>query len=145
MPIRPENRELYPANWKELREGILLRANNQCEKCRAPNGAGIARGTGKDACTYMLDDGQVFDDESGEFLGYARGSEYDAARHPRVVLTIAHLDHNPATADPAMLRAWCQQCHLRYDAAQHAETRRRTREAQSGQAGLWPETKARPA
>jgi 5-methylcytosine-specific restriction endonuclease McrA len=45
-----------------------------------------------------------------------------------VVLTTAHLDHDPSNPDPENLRALCQRCHLRYDAAEHArhaaETRR---------------------
>jgi hypothetical protein len=53
----------------------------------------------------------------------------DDERAIRVVLTVAHLDHDPAHNDDANLRAWCQLHHLRYDAALHArnaaETRRR--------------------
>ena len=33
-----------------------------------------------------------------------------------VVLTTAHLDHNPANNDLSNLRAWCQRCHNTYDA-----------------------------
>ena len=45
----------------------------------------------------------------------------------RVVLTIAHLDHIPEHCDPSNLRALCQKCHNKYDAAHRAETRKRTR------------------
>jgi 5-methylcytosine-specific restriction endonuclease McrA len=38
----------------------------------------------------------------------------------RVVLTTAHLDHNPANCADNNLMALCQRCHLRYDAKQHA-------------------------
>lgn len=41
MPISPENKKLYPANWKsEIRPRILKRADNKCEfiHCRAENG-----------------------------------------------------------------------------------------------------------
>ncbi|MFP3986932.1 hypothetical protein U9R90_05395 [Streptomyces sp. E11-3] len=47
-----------------------------------------------------------------------------------VVLTVAHLDHQPENVDPANLMAACQACHLRYDAAHHRETRARTRRTQ---------------
>ena len=42
--------------------------------------------------------------------------------HPlyAVVLTTAHLDHNPAHCTDDNLMALCQRCHLRYDAQQHA-------------------------
>jgi 5-methylcytosine-specific restriction endonuclease McrA len=33
-----------------------------------------------------------------------------------VVLTIAHLDHQPENCDDENLRALCQRCHNRYDA-----------------------------
>ena len=55
------------------------------------------------------------------------------AIHPetgsRVILTVAHLDHDPANCDDDNLVALCQRCHLGYDAEEHAlhaaETRRR--------------------
>ena len=37
MPIRPENLHLYPKNWKQIREQILVRADNRCEWCGAEN------------------------------------------------------------------------------------------------------------
>lgn len=37
MPIKPENKKRYPANWKEIRKDILARANNRCEFCGIPN------------------------------------------------------------------------------------------------------------
>lgn len=37
MPILPENRKRYPANWKEIREQILDRAGHRCETCGAEN------------------------------------------------------------------------------------------------------------
>ena len=58
-----------------------------------------------------------------------------------VVLTVAHLDHNPANCDPANLRAWCQPHHLRYDVRHHARnaaTTRRQRRIDGGQAELFP-------
>jgi len=98
MPIKPENRDRYPANWStEVRPAILDRACDRCEgspaypDCRARNGL----------------------------------------PHPvtgsRVVLTIAHLDHQPENCEPANLRAWCQRCHLTYDAEHHARNAAETR------------------
>ena len=51
----------------------------------------------------------------------------------RVVLTVAHLDHIPANVDLSNLRDWCQRCHLRFDAIEHSENRRRNAYVQS----LW--------
>lgn len=47
MPIKPENKSRYPANWKDIRKDILQRANNKCEFCGIanytikPNGAKV--------------------------------------------------------------------------------------------------------
>jgi len=38
MPIKPENRDRYPRNWKQIRWRILIRANHRCEWCGAKNG-----------------------------------------------------------------------------------------------------------
>ena len=43
MPIKPENKKLYPENWKEIRKNILIRAGNKCEFCRLKNYAKIKR------------------------------------------------------------------------------------------------------
>ena len=53
-----------------------------------------------------------------------------------IVLTVAHLDHNPANNDPSNLAALCQRCHLRHDAAQHAASARHTRDRKRGQMTL---------
>lgn len=37
MPIRPENRDRYPNNWKQIRAAILERAHNRCEFCGVEN------------------------------------------------------------------------------------------------------------
>ena len=37
MPIKPENKNRYPKNWKEIRRDILARANNKCEFCGIEN------------------------------------------------------------------------------------------------------------
>ena len=37
MPIKPENKERYPKDWKRIRERILRRANNRCEFCGVEN------------------------------------------------------------------------------------------------------------
>jgi 5-methylcytosine-specific restriction endonuclease McrA len=37
MPIRPENKERYPDNWKDIRARILARAEDKCEECGAAN------------------------------------------------------------------------------------------------------------
>ena len=126
MPISPENRARYPANWStEIRPRILARAKDHCEKCQAPNGQTVCREMS--GATYMLDNGYVFDAETGDCLGRARLYDYPAGRYVMIVLTIAHLDHVPEHCSDSNLRAWCQRCHLRYDVRHHADSRRSRR------------------
>ena len=116
----------YPKDWKAIAEGIRLRANNRCELCQVPNGEIIVRHA--DGGSYMLERGEVFDSETGELRGYARGSEYDGT-FIKVVLTVAHLDHDESNNDPANLAALCQRHHLRHDAKDNARRRREGKRA----------------
>jgi 5-methylcytosine-specific restriction endonuclease McrA len=38
MPILPENKKRYPADWKAIRDKILLECQNKCEWCGVENG-----------------------------------------------------------------------------------------------------------
>lgn len=97
MPIRPENRARYPRDWKAISLSIRERAGNRCEGS-------------PDFPDCRAENGQAHP-ETGS----------------RVVLTVAHLDHQPENCDPANLKAMCQRCHLHYDREHHAQTRYRTR------------------
>ena len=94
-PIRAADRRRYPRNWPEISKAIRFdRAGGRCE-CEGECGAGHEE----------------------------RCEAWHGQPHPvtgsLVVLTTAHLDHTPENCDPANLRAFCQRCHLRYDAALH--------------------------
>ena len=119
MPIRPENKKRYPDNWKEIREKILKRANNQCEfiHCKVSNGAVGVRLNGE---FVELFGGQ----KAGEMWSM---SESKSLKVIKIVLTIAHLDHQPENNDENNLKALCQQCHNRYDAKFRAENRKRNK------------------
>ena len=57
-----------------------------------------------------------------------------------VVLTVAHLCHDPACSNLDHLRAMCNRCHLRYDVEHHKKNAARSRLAQkeaAGQLTLW--------
>jgi hypothetical protein len=142
MPIKPENKARYPANWAEIRAAILARAGNNCEQCKVPNGTRIARGAGPFSNTFQMHDAEVYDAETGEHIARVRMSEYQLKNMVTIVLTIAHLDHQPENCDPANLRALCQMHHLRYDAAHHAETARETRRASLNNLELFTEQPA---
>jgi 5-methylcytosine-specific restriction endonuclease McrA len=136
MPIKPENRDRYPANWGEIRAAILERAGDKCEFCglanrlhgwRVPSGAFYT--VDQIAGAYIPPD----DEAALEDMLEAKPNGM------RIVLTIAHLDHTPENNDPANLRALCQRCHLRYDAQEHGKNAAATRKANrlAGQTSLF--------
>lgn len=137
MPIKPENRARYPKNWKQIRAAILERAGNKCERCGAPNGEIIERGTGPCILTYKLNNGKVYDENTGEYLGLSRHSEYYALKIVKIVLTIAHLDHQPENNISSNLAAYCQKCHLRYDSVHHRQTAYKTRRSGKAEGDLF--------
>lgn len=52
-----------------------------------------------------------------------------------MVLTVHHIDHNPANCEHTNLIALCAPCHLRADAKYHAQNALRTRARKAGQ--MW--------
>jgi hypothetical protein len=112
MPIRPENRGRYPADWPEIRANILDRS----AEWRVGSLTFVAR------CECMGECGRG--SHPGRCPNIDGGSAYGTGS--TVVLTVAHLDHMPEHNDPANLRAMCQGCHLHYDLEHHAETRARS-------------------
>lgn len=70
-------------------------------------------------------------DCDGNFIeSYGMQQETDALdgeKIIKIVLTVAHLDHNPQNCNPENLRALCQKCHLTYDIEHHKETRRNSK------------------
>lgn len=137
MPIRASEKARYPANWKAISAAVRSEAGNRCEQCKAPNGEYVARGVGYADGTYMLMHGEVHDAETGECKGMARGSEYPTKGLTKIVLTVAHLDHQPENNDRSNLRALCQRCHLRYDAAHHAKNAAETRRSKKASGDLF--------
>lgn len=112
MPIRPENRNRYPADWKTvIVPAVRERSGNVCEgspaypDCRVPNGSPHP----------------------------VTGS--------RVVLTVAHLEHDDLeTRDLSRLRHWCQRCHNTYDAKMRAAGIKARRKAASADGDLFEVT-----
>ena len=100
MPIDYKN---YPENWKEISNDIRF------------NRAGSA-------CECLGECGSHKDPWCGGFHGHNHhitGS--------KVVLTVAHLDHDTKNNDYSNLKAMCQRCHLNYDKDHHARNAAKTR------------------
>lgn len=77
--------------------------------------------------------------DQGACVGQPKPGTYSRRRVVRVVLTIAHLNHDPSDNRDENLRALCQWCHLRHDRPFHYANARRTRAARVGQAWLTTE------
>ena len=125
MPI---DYKQYPENWKsEIRPRILERANNKCEFCRVENHSAIFRGTINGKEVYQNDKADVFNAENSEYMFtdyYAEIEAPETRKAIKVVLTVAHLDHDTTNNDDSNLKALCQRCHNRYDMKQRAHNRK---------------------
>ena len=114
MPIKAENKAMYPADWPASRAAILARAENACEFCGRPNHV------------WTISGEDLWREEKSELEALARPGE----RLYRIVLTIAHIDDpNPSNCEPNNLKALCQRCHNRWDAPMRARNARATRRA----------------
>ena len=103
-PIRKEMRDKYPRNWPAISRRIRFdRAEGRCE-CLGE--CGLHRtNPGPRRCAEV----------HGQPAIWAKGT---------VVLTVAHLDHDPTNCADNNLKAMCQRCHLRYDVEHHVTGRR---------------------
>lgn len=114
MPIRPENQPLSPPNWRAIAIAIRQgRAGDRCERCDVPNGVWRNNATGQ----WTQD------------AGLAEAWRLDGDKIACIVLTVAHLDHDPCHNDPVNLRALCQRCHNRDDAPHRRQAACQTRRA----------------
>jgi hypothetical protein len=94
MPIKDKTK--YPKNWKKISDEIRFeRAKGQCE-CEGECG---------------LHHGRRCVEKHGDLARWANG---------KVILTVAHLNHNEKDSRRKNLKAMCQRCHLRYDSKHHA-------------------------
>lgn len=92
MPIRPENRALYPKDWPAI--SLSIRRDRAGWQCEQVDYLGVR-------CIAMHGEPHP---ETGS----------------KVVLTVAHLDHTPEHCHPDNLKAMCQRCHNAYDAPMRA-------------------------
>jgi hypothetical protein len=132
-PIRPEQRALYPDDWPAISARIRGRAGWRCEcvgECGHDHRAELDENPAADLVDDLL---PVFGPDLSRCL--AEHHRPHPVTGSDVVLTTAHLDHDPANCDPANLRAMCQRCHLAYDREHHAQTRSATRAALIEDAG----------
>jgi 5-methylcytosine-specific restriction endonuclease McrA len=119
----PVDYKKYHPEWKtRIRPDILRRANNSCEECGLMNYEVILRTpTGcRNPCPQEWD--MIY-----SRIKYSHSNMTESLKYhgfTKIVLTIAHLDHNVENNDYDNLKALCQRCHLRYDAKMKGSKRR---------------------
>lgn len=106
----------YPPNWKsEIVPAVLTRARHACENCGLENGQTVFSielwikdntGRYKIRALWFRDQRDAEREKTGQ------------VKAVKVVLTVAHLDHDEENHEVSLdrLKALCQACHLRYDA-----------------------------
>ena len=163
MPIKPENRARYPKDWPEIRHAARERARWRCQhdRCTAAQysvGRWICFGGGPHEWRPVEGNTPPTTAQDREFFmaGEGRGANgtfwtYGAARSfidrfwaPNeddrpivIVLTVAHLNHEPEDCRPENLAAMCQRHHLAYDAHHHKQTSYSTRKRAAMTADLF--------
>jgi len=120
VPIRPENKARYPADWKQISEAIREKAGQRCEWCGKPNRKVVTCAPGG---RWLDLDAGYWRDRFGSYIPLKNRPKLSEQRPVRIVLTTAHLNHTPEDCRPETLRALCQACHLRYDAPHKARQR----------------------
>jgi hypothetical protein len=142
MPIKPENRARYPKDWKAISVAAKERAGWKCAHagCNARqysvgrwlSGAGgvltwtphadyasdftYAKQMAAEYSFFLFGDGPVPKGEAPVIV---------------IVLTTAHLDHDPTNCAPENLAPMCQRHHLAYDHEHHQANSYMTRKARA--------------
>ena len=120
----PCNYKEYHPKWKLISKLIRVnRACNRCEWCGIANKAVVKRtATGSytkpsiaqwDLIHYRISAKQSNMTESLRYYGFTK-----------VVLTVAHVDHDKTNNKFYNLAALCQRCHLNHDIKQHVANRK---------------------
>lgn len=116
MPIRPENKHLYPKNWSEIRKKIQKRAGDKCELCGVENysegvrdEAGVFHKVGTAGAAYIYDFAKDF-------------------KPIRIICTVMHLNHDPTDNRDENLKFGCQKCHNNWDKDFRKQNRKKRHE-----------------
>lgn len=151
MPISAANQKRYPPEWPQIRLQVLERAKWRCEHpgCRAaqygigrwiigegdqaawtPIVGNTPRRNAQDHAMHAAGDGQKPDGMPWTYRDARAFLDRFAWDDPQpiiIVLTVAHLNHQPEDCRLENLRALCQRHHLAYDLEHHQQNARATR------------------
>lgn len=150
MPIKAENKHRYPADWPDVRERILKRANYRCEhvdqfgrRCGARQysvgwWSALMAGCWEWRPGWGQNDNpRTYQDARAVAAGMFHAQGECDEKPIVIVLTVAHLDHVPEHCDDTNLQAMCQRHHLAHDHQHHMANAQATRRARSGNLELF--------
>lgn len=133
MPIDYKN---YHPKWKLISKLIRFRrAHNRCEECGILNGTVIKRL--KDG-TFRTPGSQEWDMIHSR-IRYSNSNMTESLKYhgfSKIVLTVAHLDHNINNNRFNNLKALCQMHHLKLDMSHHVKNRKYGRDWKRNQIQL---------
>lgn len=117
MPIKDKSK--YPPDWKQIRQRILEREGHCCKACGVENYAIGYR-------DYKGEWNDIEQSTYGDVIAdFARENGYKVIK---IVLTVAHLNHDTSDNRDENLAALCQLHHLRHDVDHHKNNSRSTLE-----------------
>jgi hypothetical protein len=130
-PIRASEKDKYAKDWPAVRARILTRAEGRCEflcvdgrRCNAPDLELVFRSKRNP---------EIWRSPHGGDCGEADPDCYGV----KVVLTVAHLNHDPSDNRDENLKVGCQLHHLRHDSKHHQANAAATRRAKKNNAELF--------
>jgi hypothetical protein len=146
MPIKAENRGRYPADWPAISLAARMRA---CWVCLHPGclaqqyAVGWWRSERRGyvwAPEWPRDGayiGQTYRDAREVAAGIYAAQGESGQKPLVIVLTVAHLNHQPEDCRPENLAAMCQRHHLASDQEHHQRNAWATRRARSANLELF--------
>lgn len=122
MPI---DYKKYHTDWKTvIVPAIAARSFGYCEFCNIKNKLIVIRGNYRGKDVYQDCDGFIYDADTSEKIGADYLGIFSENPLIKIVLTVAHLDHDIDNNDYSNLKHICQRCHNRYDRENRNKNRR---------------------
>jgi hypothetical protein len=137
VPIKPENRVLYPRDWLQISREAKERAGWRCVHpgCAARHyavGKWIVPTVGEPLFFEWHPPAESYAAARALAAEQWHAQGYEGVKPIVIVLTVAHLNHDPTDCRPENLRAMCQRHHLAHDHDHHRANAQATRRAKAG-------------
>ena len=125
MPVSKEQQQEFPGGsirsdrWQRIRNRVLSNAQWRCEKCGLKDRSWVVKMYDGSWSYSSVCEGNMSGLQALDWI-----QEVDGKCLVKVILVVAHRDHNPRNNDLVNLVGWCQRCHNRFDAKRRGRNRR---------------------